>query len=186
MSVVRPVEKPLPRGRGSVSVAFLMAASLFADGSVVLLHQQVQPFDVTVFAEQAPLRVGQSKLSLMVQSAGDHSNVPDAHVTLRFQKNEAGKITEVVAPATHDKASNKMLYGAIVTLPSQGAWKFSADVSAHGATVTMPAELTIAEAAPPMKEKWPLIVFIPLAIVLFILNRRLKRRWRPTYRQAPR
>jgi hypothetical protein len=169
-----------------LAVSVLSCAVAFADGSVVLLHKQVQPFDITVFADNSPLSVGQSKLSVMVQNAADHSDVPDAHVALRFRRNEGGKITEVMAPATHDKASNKMLYGATVTLASQGVWKFSADVSAHGASVTMPAELTIAEAAPPMKEKWPLIVFIPIAILLFILNRRLKRRWRPTYRQAPR
>ena len=170
----------------SLAVAALLARSMFADGSVVLLHKQVQPFDITVFAEQSPLTAGQSKLNVMVQNAADHSDVHDARVTIRFRKNEAGKITEVMAPATHDKASNKMLYGAAVTLASEGAWTFSADVSANGASVTVPAQLTVAQAAPPMKEKWPLIVFIPVAIVLFILNRRLRRRWRPTYPQAPR
>ena len=170
----------------SLTAAVLSALSIFPDGSVVLLQREVQPFGITVFAEHSPLTVGQSKLSVMVQNAADRSDVPDAQVTLRFQKTEGGKITEVMAPATHDKASNKMLYGATVTLPSQGPWKFSADVSAHGKTVTMPAEFSVAEAASPMQGKWPLIVFIPVAIVLFILNRRLKRRWRPTYRQAQR
>jgi hypothetical protein len=170
----------------SLTVAALFACSVLGDGSVLLLRKQAQPFDITVFAEHSRLTVGQSKLSVMVQNAADHSDVRDAHVTLRFRKSEGGKITEVMAPATHDRASNKMLYGATVTLPSEGAWKFSADVSAHGVMITTPAELTIAPAEPPMKEKWPLIVFIPVAVVLFILNRRLKRRWRPTYRQAPR
>jgi hypothetical protein len=162
----------------SLAVAVLLALPVFGDGSVVLLRQTVQPFDITVFAEHAPLTVGQSNLSVMVQRAADHSDVPDAHVTLRFQRNEGSKIVEIVAPATHAKATNKLLYGAMVTLPNEGYWKFTTEVSAQGANVTLPAQFAVGPAEPPLKEKWPLIVFVPVAIVLFILNRRLKRRWR--------
>ena len=165
----------------------VLATGAWGDGSVVLLRQQLQPFDITVFAEHAPLRVGQSNLSVMVQRAADHSDVPDAHVTLRFERNEGGKIVEIVAPATHAKATNKLLYGATMTLPNQGYWKFAAEVEAQGATVAVPAQFAVGPAEPPLKEKWPLIIFVPVAIVLFIINRRLKRRWRaspPTYRQA--
>jgi hypothetical protein len=144
------------------------------------VHQHADAFDVTVFAERSPLTVGQSNLSVMVQRASDHNNVPDAHVTLRFRENQGGKIVEVVAPATHAKASNKLLYGATVTLPNEGAWNFSADIAAEGATVAVSGQLTVTAAEPPMKQKWPLFAFIPVAIVLFILNRRLRRRWRST------
>lgn len=172
------------RSLPSLTFGVLFAASAFGDGSVVLLRQTVQPFDITVFAEHAPLSVGQSNLSVMVQRAADHSNVPDAHVTLRFQREEAGKVLEVVAPATHAKASNKLLYGAMVTLSDEGTWKFTADVEAQGANVTVPAQFNVGPAEPAAKQKWPLFVFIPVAIVLFILNRRLKRRWRPTHPPA--
>jgi hypothetical protein len=124
----------------------------------------------------------------MVQNAANHSNVPDAHVTLRFERMEGGKIIEVVAPATHSKATNKLLYGATITLPNEGSWKFTAEVEAQGARVSMPTQLAVGPAEPPLKEKWPLIVFVPVAIILFIINRRLKRRAlrapRPTYPQA--
>lgn len=135
------------------------------------------------------MTVAQTNLSVMVQKTADHSDVPDAHVTLRFEKNEGGKIIEVVAPATHAKATNKLLYGATVTLPSEGNWKFIADIEAQGARVTMPAQFIVGPAEPPLKEKWPLIVFVPVAIILFVINRRLKRRAlrarRSTYPQAP-
>ncbi len=167
-----------------VIVAALFALPAFGDGSVVLLHQRADPFDVTVFADHAPLTVGQSNLSVMVQKAAGHSNVPDAHVMLRFEKDEGGRITEVVAPATHAKATNKLLYGAAITVPSEGNWKFTTDIDAQNAHITVLAQLAVGPAAPPMKEKWPLIVFVPVAIVLFIINRRLKRRWRPTYPPA--
>ncbi|MBV8897200.1 MAG: hypothetical protein JO051_11860 [Acidobacteriaceae bacterium] len=162
----------------SLTVGVLLVSVAFGDGSVVLLRQTIEPFDITVFAEHAPLSVGQSNLSVMVQRAADHSNVPDAHVTLRFQRSEAGKVLEVVAPATHAKATNKLLYGAMVTLSGEGPWKFAAEVD----NATLETQLNVGPAEPAAKEKWPLFVFIPVAIVLFILNRRLKRRWRPTYR----
>jgi hypothetical protein len=149
-----------------------------------MLKQRVGPIDVTLFGNSAHLTTAQTNLSLMVQKASDHSDVPDAHVTLRFTRNENGKIMEVVAPATHAKASNKMLYGAVVTLPNQGYWSFMADIEAQGSHVEVAANLPVGPPEAPLKEKWPLIVFIPVAIVMFIINRRLKRRWRTPYRQA--
>ncbi|HEX4748481.1 MAG TPA: hypothetical protein VH302_02970 [Bryobacteraceae bacterium] len=169
-----------------VRLAFgvLYASIALADGSVVMLKQRVGPIDVTLFGNSAHLTTAQTNLSLMVQKASDHSDVPDAHVTLRFTRNENGKIMEVVAPATHAKASNKMLYGAVVTLPNQGYWSFMADIEAQGSHVEVAANLPVGPPEAPLKEKWPLIVFIPVAIVMFIINRRLKRRWRTPYRQA--
>lgn len=161
-----------------------MASALFGDASVVLLHQRADPFDVTLFGDSAHLTTAQTTLSVMVQRASDHSDVPDAHVMFRFTRDENGKITELVAPATHAKASNKLLYGAVVTIPSPGYWNFEADVDAHGAHVIAASKIAVGPPEAPLKEKWPLIVFIPVAIVMFIINRRLKRRWRTPYRQA--
>lgn len=163
----------------------LIAQIAFADASAVLVRQRVDPFDITVFAEHTPLTVGHSNLSVMLQRAADHSNVPDADVTLRFRENRSGKIVEVMAPATHAKATNKLLYGAMVTLPNPGQWNFEADISAQGSAVTMPATLTVAAEEPAMKEKWPLIVFVPVAIVMFYINRRLRRRWRSNLQARP-
>ncbi len=168
----------------SLRLGVLLTAVAFGDGSVVLFRQHVQPFEITVFTEHTPVTVGQSNLSVLVQKAADHSDVPDARVTLRLQKEEGGKIVEVVAPATHAKAANKLLYGANITLPSEGNWAFTADIEAQGARVAMPAQLAVGEPESPLKQKWPLIAFIPVAIILFVINRRLRRRWRPTYPPA--
>jgi hypothetical protein len=162
----------------------LFAVSAFGDGSALLLRQHIDPFDITVFADHAPLTAGQSNVSVMVQKGVAHRDIPDAKVTLRFSESEGGKITEVVAPATHTKATNKLLYGATVTLPNEGNWNFTADVDAQGAHVSLGAKLAVGPAEPPMREKWPLILFVPIAIVLFIVNRRLRRRWGPTRRPA--
>src|SRR5579863_1206415 len=101
-----------------VVLGLAYASLALADGSAVMLKQRVGPFDVTLFGDSAHLTTAQTNLSLMVQKASDHSDVPDAKVTLRFTRNENGKTIEVVAPATHAKASNKTLYGAVVTRPN--------------------------------------------------------------------
>lgn len=166
-------------------LAALSCAAAFADASAVLVRQRVDPFEITVFAEHTPLTVGQSNLSVMLQRAADHSNVPDAHVTLRFRESQSGKIVEVMAPATHAKATNKLLYGATVTLPNEGQWNFEADVAAQGSTAIMPATVSVAAQEPALKEKWPLIVFVPVAIIMFFINRRLRRRWRSNLQARP-
>jgi hypothetical protein len=163
---------------------FIASCVALGDESVVLLRQHVDPFDITVFAPASHMTVGRTDLTVMVQNAADHSDVPDARVTLRFERMDGGKIVEVVAPATHAKATNKLLYGATITLPNEGSWQFTAEVEAKGTHVSMPMQIIVGPAEPPVKAKWPLIVFVPVAIILFIINRRLKRRWRPKYPQA--
>ena len=175
----------ISRRVASLAALILMAQLTLADASQVLLHQRVDPFDITVFAPESQMTTAPTDLTVMIQTASDHSNVPDAQVTLRFDKNEAGRIVEVVAPATHAKATNKLLYGANVKLPSEGEWKFSADIDAQGKNVVLADKLDVGPPEPPLKEKWPIILFVPFAIFVFILNRRLKRRWlrtRPTAR----
>ena len=165
-----------------LSAVALWSALAFADSSAVILHQRADPFDITLFGESAHLTTAQTNLSLMVQKATDHSNVPDAHVMLRFTREQNGKIIEVVAPATHGKATNKMLYGATVTLPSEGEWNFAADIDTKSARVQAASKLSVGPPEAPMKEKWPLIAFVPLLILAFMLNRWLKRRFRVPYR----
>ncbi len=165
-------------------LGFMIASLAFADGSHILLHQRVDPFDITVFAPGERMTAAQTDLSVMVQNAADHSNVGNAQVTLRFQRKDAGKITEVVALATHARATNKLLYGAKVTLPSEGPWSFTAAVDAQGKNVVVGAALDAGPAEAPLQNRWALFIFVPVAIVLFIINRRLRRRWMPRHRPA--
>ena len=162
----------------------LIALPALADSSAVILHQRADPFEITLLGESTHLTTAQTNVSVRVQRASDHSDVPDAKVTLRFTRDQDGKITEVMAPATHGKATNKMLYGAVVTVPSEGYWTFSADIDAQGAHVETAAKLPVGPPEAPMSQKWPLIAIVPALLLAFMLNRWLKRRFRIPYRPA--
>ncbi len=93
----------------------------FADGGTLLFRKPAGPFVLTAFSSPAPLRVGRADLSIMVQKENDQSTVLDAVVSVRLKRSVGGTIVEIVAPATHARATNKLLYAANVTLPSAGA-----------------------------------------------------------------
>ena len=172
----------MTKNHRALALAALSTLSAYADSSAVILHQRADPFDVTLLGESTQLTTAQTNLSLRLQKASDHSDVPDAKVSLRFTRDDNGKITEVMAPATHARASNKMLYGALVTLPAEGYWTFIADIDAQGAHVQAAAKLSVGPPEAPMNQKWPLIALVPVLILAFVLNRWLKRRFRIPYR----
>lgn len=136
------------------------------------------PFIVTVFSEPVPVRAGKADLSVMVENATDQSNVQDAHVLLRLRKMESGSVVEVAAPATHDRATNKLLYAASVTLPSAGLWQMTVDVREKSDTASAAGDLSVLTAEPPLIQHWPLFAVVPLMIVFFVLNQWLKSRRR--------
>lgn len=134
------------------------------------------PFVVTVFSEPVPLRAGTADLSVMLENAADRSTILDAHVMLRLRKTESGNIVEVAAPASHEHATNKLLYAASVTLPSPGVWQITVDVRKNGDSASASSDLHVLPAELPVKEHWPLFAVVPVMILLFVLNQWLKSR----------
>lgn len=136
------------------------------------------PFMVTVFSEPVPVRAGAADLSVMIERASDQSTVLDAHVMVHLKKTEAGSIVELAAPATHGRATNKLLYAASVTLPSAGIWQMTVDVREKGDEASASGALNVLGKEPPLIEHWALFALVPLMILLFVLNQWLKRRRR--------
>jgi hypothetical protein len=159
------------------AVAVFVAGIVFADGSVMLFRKRADPFIVTAFCEPVPPRVGLVDLSVMLQKASDQSTVLDAAVMLRLKKSSMGTITEVVAPATHARATNKLLYAAHVTLPSAGKWQVSVEIKQDNGTASVPGEISVLPQEAPAATYWPYFVMVPLFVLLFILNRWLRRKW---------
>jgi hypothetical protein len=150
---------------------------VFADGSIMLFRKRADPFVVTAFSEPVPARVGLTDLSVMLQNASDDKTVLDAAVILRLKKSSAGTITEVVAPATHVKATNKLLYAAHVTLPSAGEWQLSVDIKQGNTTASVSGAISVLPQEAPAVTYWPYFVMVPLFVLLFILNRWLRSKW---------
>lgn len=144
----------------------------------MLFRKRADPFIVTAFGEPVPLRAGIADLSVMVQKEADRSPVLDAAVSVRLKKSSAANITEIVAPATHSRATNKLLYAAHITLPSAGEWELSVDVKQQAASAVASGEIAVAPQQAPETAYWPYFAIVPLFVVLFILNRWLRSKWR--------
>ena len=143
----------------------------------MLFRKRTDPFIVTAFGEPVPPRVGLVDLSVMLQNANDRSTVLDAAVILRLKTSLAGTITEVVAPATHARATNKLLYAAHITLPSPGKWQLSVEIKQGNATASVSGEMSVLPREAPATTYWPYFAMVPLFVLLFILNRWLRRKW---------
>jgi hypothetical protein len=143
----------------------------------MLFRKQAGPFVITVFSDPSPIRAGRADVSVMVQKPGDQNAVLDAVVTLKLKRSAGGTITEIVAPATHARATNKLLYAANMTAPSAGEWELSAVVKQGNATATASSEISVLPQESPRATYWPYVVMVPLAVLLFALNRWLRSKW---------
>ncbi|MGH9620373.1 MAG: hypothetical protein ACRD45_11815 [Bryobacteraceae bacterium] len=156
----------------------VVSAPLLADGGTLQLQKQSEGLLISLFSSPVPLRAGTGDLSVMVQDAKDHSPILDAHVLVHVAQTVNGEIREVAVPATHAKASNKMLYAAQVPFAAAGNWRATVDVASHGKTASVSGPLRVLPKQPPIFAYWPFFLVIPVLIILFTLNRLLKRRRR--------
>lgn len=143
----------------------------------MLFRKQADGFIVTAFGEPAPLRVGTADVSVMLQSASDQNTVLGATVNLHLKKSSPGSVLEVLAPASHAHATNKLLYAARVTLPSAGEWQLSVDVKEGNGAASAAGEINVLPPAPAAATYWSYIAIVPIFVLLFVLNRWLRRRW---------
>jgi len=143
-----------------------------------LFRKQAGPFLIAAFAQPTPVRVGTADISAMVQRVTDQQTILDASVNIHLRQSTEGRIVEVVAPATHANATNKLLYAAHVKIPSSGTWTVSVDVNAKQGAGLAAGDVDVLPQQPAGEAYWPFLVFVPLAIALFALNRWLRARRR--------
>ena len=161
----------------------LTTCLLWADGGKLILRQQAGPLTISVFCSPETARVGAVDLSVMVQRTQDQSSVTDADVKVRLTHSGVDGISDVFAPATHAKATNKLLYAAQVNLPATGTWKLAADAQSRAGSAEVAGQLVVLPPATPLQSYWPFFAVVPLLIVLFLINQRLRKkrglnRWR--------
>lgn len=172
---------PLKRICYIVAGLLLVTVMLVADGGTVQFHRQAGPFAVTLFSSPVPLRAGRADLSVMVQKASDNSTIQDANVTVHLKRSATDNVVEVVAPATHAKATNKLLYAAELTIPSPGQWQANVEIHAAGTTATAEGTINVLPQQAAVTTYWGYFALIPFAILLFLFNRWLRRRRQMLY-----
>jgi len=162
----------------------VLPVSLHADGGVVRLSQLAGPFGVTIFSAPAPVRVGLADISVLVQRRDSHAIVLDADVALRLVAQADPSLT-IATAATHQAATNKLLYAASVDFPMSGAWRLAAIVQDSTGVAEVVTEVMVEAPAPPLATYWPYFSVPPLAIVLFGLHQWLAARRRGSPAEAP-
>jgi len=168
-----------------------LAGNSFADGGSVQLHSVSGPFDITLFAEPPLPRAGQIDFSVLIQDAKSGEPVMDAAVTLALTPVEVHQNAQpawyppscaVSAPADlaavpllHSGASNRLLYGALVEIPSAGVWHVRTEVQRGNEHALVEGTVDIADPFPPLANYWPLFLFPVIAVGLYVLRERIQR-----------
>lgn len=162
------------------AAATLLACTtlLLADGGTLQFRKPAGPFIVTVFSEPVPVRVGNADLSVMLERASDQSSVLDAKVDLHLKKTDAGSVLEIAAPATHARATNKLLYATSLTVSSPGTWQLTVEIRDKGQETSVSGPIEVSSAEPPVEEHWPLFAIVPLMLLFLVLNLWLRSRRR--------
>lgn len=156
------------------SVLLLICAALLkADGGVVQFRKEAGPFLVTLFSSPSPLRTGPADLSVLVESAQTRAPVLNATVSLHL-RSASGR--EADAAATHERATNKLLYAALPAIPEAGTWEVQVTVLRQAAHATAGGSIQVLPGPPAMVHYWPYFAIVPCLVGLFILNQYLKRR----------
>jgi hypothetical protein len=162
------------------AIAALLAPPRAAgDGGAVRLLQAAGPFTITLFAAPAVLGVGPADLSVLVQSRPDGAPVLDAGVAITAVPPAGATTAPVTVDATHDAATNKLLYAATVTLPVPGNWTARVAVRRAAERAEVSCELPVVAAAGTLARIWPYLTIPPLAVSLFALHQWLVARRRP-------
>jgi hypothetical protein len=161
------------------------AGCLLADGGALLVRQNAGPLTISIFSSPEPLRVGTGDLSVMVQKSDDKSTVLDAKVKLHLTHTTPDGISEVFVPATHAKATNKLLYASQVNLTAQGPWKLVTTVDSKAGSAEIAVNINVLPAEPRIFAYWPYFAVVPLIIVLFAINQWLKARRKANNPRVP-
>jgi len=148
----------------------------------VRLMQPAGPFTITLFAAPAVLGVGPADLSVLVQSRPDGAAVLDAGVAITAVPPVGAAAAPVTVDATHDAATNKLLYAATVALPVPGTWTARVAVQRDTERANVSCELPVVPAAGTLARIWPYLAVPPLAVSLFALHQWLAARRRPPAR----
>ena len=148
------------------------AAAMSADGGRLRVHQDAGAFRVAIFSRPEPLVAGPADVSVLGQDRKTGEIVLDAEVTLVVSGPDG---VSVSTPAGRH-ARNRLFYGARLEL-MPGTSTVEAQIRRGGESASMPTRIDVpGGSAGGAFSPWPFLVLPPLAVGLFALNRRLRRR----------
>ena len=165
-----------------------------ADGGAIQFQGDAGSFHVTVFTLPPILSAGPVDVTVLIQDRPKLRPLLDARVTLDLSaqsadssKKEAwlppacalnmpASLAGIAASLNHGE--NRLLYGAVVQVPSSGIWKLKINIQRDSEIESASTLLRVNPPAPPPLAYWQLFVLPPLGVLGFILNRTARRRAR--------
>jgi hypothetical protein len=174
------------------ALILFLARISWADGGTIQFQGDAGSFHVTVFTLPPILSAGPVDVTVLLQDRSKLNPLLDARVTLCFVaqagtglKKEAWSppacplnISPSLAgiPASLNHGENRLLYGALVQVPSSGLWKLKINIQRDSENENISTLLKVNPPTPPPLAYWQLFVLPPLGILGFILNRTARRR----------
>ena len=174
------------------ALILFLARISWADGGTIQFQGDAGSFHVTVFTLPPILSAGPVDVTVLLQDRSKLNPLLDARVALDFVaqagtslKKEAWSppacplnISPSLAgiPASLNHGENRLLYGALVQVPSSGLWKLKINIQRDFETENISTLLKVNPPAPPPLAYWQLFVLPPLGILGFILNQTARRR----------
>jgi hypothetical protein len=173
----------------------LSSVNARADGGVVRLRDVQGPFIVTIFTASEVAANCPSDVSVMVQRRDSSEAILDAKVDLFFTISAAlvvepteeicgqsgaapleSHVSRYTVSATHEQASNKLLYAARIKFSNAGDWRLQAFVERGKDAVTFACNIPVALPPHGVTGLQLYLVLPPLMVSLFAMNHSLRKR----------
>lgn len=173
-------------------VVLFLARVSWADGGAIQFQGDAGPFHVTVFTLPPILSAGPVDVTVLVQDRSKLAPLLDANVKLDLTAhgdrdprknawmppacflNKSVALTGIQAKLNHGE--NRLLYGALVQIPSSGAWQLRINIQRANETEHIDTLLKVNEPASPPLAYWHLFMLPPLGVLVFLLNQKARRR----------
>lgn len=157
--------------RKVIILAALVRLPVFADGGAVQLRGETNGLAVTLFAAPVPLSTGPADLSVLLQKRDSLEPVLDAEVSVAMRSVASG--TELRAHATRERAQNKFLYAAPLTLDESGKWWIHVTILRLGVTSEIVGIVNVSPNRQKLTSYWGYVAFPPLTVLFFAVREQL-------------
>jgi hypothetical protein len=164
-----------------------LARTSWADGGAIQFQGDTGSFHVTVFTLPPILSAGPIDVTVLIQDRSKLVPALDEQVTfdLREQATNSSHreawsppacalnvpLSLVGIPARLGHGENRLLYGAVVQVPSSGIWKLKINIEHNSERESVSTLLKVNPPASPPLAYWHLFILPPLGVIGFILNR---------------
>ncbi len=146
--------------------------ALFADGGRIIFHRVANGLVLTLFASPTPLREGTADFSVFIEDAASSNPVLDGSVRVTATAPGARTVT---ATLNRQDATNNLLYAASLRLPQAGTYTLLLEAATKSKAAKLTVDLEVLPTASPVQTYWPYLTPVPLAIILFAVNRLMRR-----------